>query len=214
MREREFQKQKMCPTKQKQKHRSTVTCPKPPLTTATATATASDGDWREEAINTGSLKHVDLNTGTNGWASPPGDLFSLRSQNYLTKKTKSPSGAWLLLPAGVDWLRSTSKLDHVLSRADNRIMKLLKNSQSLGKSLKAFVIAVNLQVPGRDHHSAVFYFASEDPIPSDSLLYKFIHGDDVFRNQRFKIVNRIVKGPWIVKAAVGNVYVLRNFNIS
>lgn len=57
---------------------------------------------------------------------------------------------------------------------------------------------------GRDHHSAVFYFATDDPIPVGSLLYRFIHGDDAFRNQRFKIVNRIVKGPWIVKAAVGN----------
>ncbi|CBI21181.3 unnamed protein product, partial [Vitis vinifera] len=68
----------------------------------------------------------------------------------------------------------------------------------------AFIFAVNIQVPGREHHSAVFYFATEDPIPPGSLFYRFIHGDDAFRNQRFKIVNRIVKGPWIVKAAVGN----------
>ncbi|KAG2335097.1 hypothetical protein Bca52824_006277 [Brassica carinata] len=58
--------------------------------------------------------------------------------------------------------------------------------------------------PGKDHHSAVFYFAAEEPIPSGSLLHRFVNGDDAFRNQRFKIVNRIVKGPWVVKAAVGN----------
>lgn len=201
----------MCPTKQKQKqkqkhhhqhhsHRSSTT------------VAASDGhgggveDWRQEAINGGSLKHVDLHTGSNGWASPPGDLFSLRGRNYFTKKAKVPSGPWLLQPAGVDWLRSNAKLDHVLARPDNRVMNLLKSSNLQGKSLKTFLVAVNLQVPGRDHHSAVFYFATKEDegLQPGSLLYRFVHGDDNFRNSRFKIVNRIVKGPWIVKAAVGN----------
>ncbi|XP_042497181.1 protein ENHANCED DISEASE RESISTANCE 2-like [Macadamia integrifolia] len=163
------------------------------------------GDWREEAINGGSLKHVDLNTGTNGWASPPGDLFNLRSKNYFNKRQKSPSGDYLLKPAGVDWLRSTAKLDNVLSHSNNRIMNSLRRAQSLrSNSLKTFLFAVNLQIPGRETHSAVFYFAAEEPIPPGSLLYRFIHGDDSFRNQRFKIVNRIVKGPWIVRKTVGN----------
>uniref|UniRef100_A0A1D1Y7C5 Putative carboxypeptidase PM20D1 n=1 Tax=Anthurium amnicola TaxID=1678845 RepID=A0A1D1Y7C5_9ARAE len=83
-------------------------------------------------------------------------------------------------------------------------MAALRAARSLGRSMKAFLLAVNLQVPGRECHSAVFYFAAEEPIPPGSLLYRFVHGDDAFRNARFKIVNRIVKGPWIVKAAVGN----------
>ncbi|KAK7842105.1 protein enhanced disease resistance 2 [Quercus suber] len=61
-----------------------------------------------------------------------------------------------------------------------------------------------LHSDGKDHHNAVFYFATEEPIPFGSLLHRFVHGDDAFRNQRFKIVNRIVKGPWIVKKTVGN----------
>uniref|UniRef100_A0A5B7A0M0 Protein ENHANCED DISEASE RESISTANCE 2 C-terminal domain-containing protein n=1 Tax=Davidia involucrata TaxID=16924 RepID=A0A5B7A0M0_DAVIN len=188
----------MCSTKQKQKkHRNSAT-------EHAGIWSNSGTDWRDEAIKGGSLKHVDLHNGSNGWASPPGDLFSLRGQHYFTKKQKLPSGAWLLQPAGVDWLRSTTKLDNVLARPDNRVMHALKKAQSQGKYLKTFVLAVNLQVPGRDHHSAVFYFSTDDPIPSGSLLHRFVDGDDSFRNQRFKIVNRIVKGPWIVKAAVGN----------
>lgn len=161
-------------------------------------------EWREEAINGGSLHHVDLHTGSNGWASPPGDLFALRSEHYFSRRLKTPSGEWLLKPAGVDWLRSASRLDNVLGRPDNRVAAALRRAQALGLSRKAFLFAVNLQVPGRECHSAVFYFAAEDPIPSGSLFYRFVHGDDAFRNARFKIVNRIVKGPWIVKAAVGN----------
>ncbi|KAK1317907.1 hypothetical protein QJS10_CPA05g02388 [Acorus calamus] len=183
----------MCPTNQ----RSVKTLPE-------SETPNDDGDWRRDAINGGSLKHVDLHDGINGWASPPGDLFHLRGPNFFFKRQKSPSGDWLLKPAGVDWLRSASKLDDVLGRPDNRIMSALKRSHSLGRSMKAFIFAVNLQIPGRESHSAVFYFAADDPIPPGSLFYRFVHGDDAFRNERFKIVNRIVKGPWIVKAAVGN----------
>lgn len=111
-------------------------------------------DWREETINGGSLRHVDLHKGSNGWASPPGNLFSLRSKHYLSKKTKSPAPAdYLLKPTAVDWLRSTSKLEHVLSRADNRVMRVLRSQQSNGSFMKSFVFAINLQVPG-----LIFFF--------------------------------------------------------
>ncbi|URE00270.1 hypothetical protein MUK42_19436 [Musa troglodytarum] len=148
-------------------------------------------DWRREAIEGGSLRHVDLYTGTNGWASPPGDLFHLRGLNYFARRQKCPSGEWLLKPAGVDWLRSASRLDDVLGHPDNRVAAALRGAQALGGARKAFLFAVNLQVPGRECHSAVFYFAAEEPIPPGSLFYRFVHGDDAFRNSRFKIVNRI-----------------------
>lgn len=104
----------------------------------------------------------------------------------------------------MDWLKSSSKLENILARPGNHVANALRRAQAQGKSMKSFIFAVNLQVPGKEQHSAVFYFATEDPIPAGSLLYRFLNGDDSFRNQRFKIVNRIVKGPWIVKKAVGN----------
>lgn len=170
-------------------------------TVASASASAME-DWREEAINHGSLKHVDLHTGSNGWAAPPGQLFSVRGPNYLTKKGKSEAGEWLLDPAGVDWIRCNGKLDHALARRDNRVMNALRRSKQSSKTL---LVAVNLQIPGREHHSVVFYFSSKagEPINSNSLLYKFINGSDEYRNSRFKLVNKIVKGPRILKTAVG-----------
>ncbi|KAK4760153.1 hypothetical protein SAY87_023284 [Trapa incisa] len=171
---------------------------------SSAAAAALGSSWIYESIHGGSLRYVDLDTGTNGWASPPGNIFSLRSENYFTKRQKSPSGDCLLSPAGMDWLKSSAKLDNVLGRPDNRVALALGKAQAAGTSLKSFIFAVNLQVPGKDHHSAVFYFAAEEPIPRGSLLYRFINESDAFRNSRFKIVNRIVKGPWIVKKAVGN----------
>ncbi|XP_050219861.1 protein ENHANCED DISEASE RESISTANCE 2-like [Mercurialis annua] len=194
----------MCPTKQKHRNSGKESAVFRSTSTA-STTTSSTGCWISESINGGSLRRVELDDGTNGWASPPGELFSLRSNNYFTKRQKTAAtGGYLLSPAGMDWLKSSTKLENVLARPDNRVALALKKSQSEGKSLKSFIFAVNLQVPGKEQHSAVFYFATEDPIPNGSLLYRFINGDDAYRNQRFKIVNRIVKGPWIVKKTVGN----------
>ncbi|XP_057810385.1 protein ENHANCED DISEASE RESISTANCE 2-like [Salvia miltiorrhiza] len=167
-----------------------------------STAASAMGDWREEAINRGSLKHVDLNTGSNGWAAPPGDHFSVRGPNYPTKKGKTPAGEWLLDPAGVDWIRSNGRLDNLLARRDNRVMNALRASK---KSSETFIVAVNLQIPGREHHSVVFYFSSKEgePISSNPLLNNFVNGSDEYRDSRFKIVNKIVKGPRILKTAVG-----------
>ncbi|XP_062178376.1 protein ENHANCED DISEASE RESISTANCE 2-like [Phragmites australis] len=171
---------------------------------------SAEAGWREEAVAAGSLRQVHLDRGTNGWASPPGDLFHLRARGYFSggggRRAKAPSVAeWLLRPAGVDWLRSHSRLDHVLARDDNRVAAAFRRARLRKDPTAHFLLAVNLQVPGRpDAYSAVFYFAAEAPIPPDSLLGRFVHGDDAYRNARFKIVNRIVKGPWLVRATVGN----------
>ncbi|GJM97561.1 hypothetical protein PR202_ga14496 [Eleusine coracana subsp. coracana] len=170
----------------------------------------NSASWRDEAVSAGSLRQVDLDRGTNGWASPPGDLFHLRSRGYFSggggKRGKAPSSPeWLLRPAGVDWLRSHSRLDHVLARDDNPVAAAFRRARLRKDPTAHFLLAVNLQVPGRpDAYSAVFYFAAEAPIPPDSLLGRFVHGDDAYRNARFKIANRIVKGPWLVRATVGN----------
>ncbi|KAK4797991.1 hypothetical protein SAY86_030317 [Trapa natans] len=159
--------------------------------------------WVHECIHGGSLKRVDLETGTNGWASPPGNLFPVRSEQYLTKRVKSPSEDCLLSLVGVDWLKSSARIDNVLGRRDNRVALALRKAQAAGASGQSFIFAINLQLPAKEHLSQVFYFATEESIPVGSLLHRFINGSDSFRNSRFKIVNNIVKGPWIVKKAVG-----------
>uniref|UniRef100_A0A0E0Q254 Protein ENHANCED DISEASE RESISTANCE 2 C-terminal domain-containing protein n=1 Tax=Oryza rufipogon TaxID=4529 RepID=A0A0E0Q254_ORYRU len=82
---------------------------------------------------------------------------------------------------------------------------LRQGRQWVGLAAGGFVPPAREGVPGRpDAYSAVFYFAAEAAIPAESLLGRFVHGDDAYRNARFKIVNRIVKGPWLVRATVGN----------
>ncbi|KAF3597034.1 hypothetical protein DY000_02026081 [Brassica cretica] len=132
-----------------------------------------------------------------------GEVFSVRSAYYFTSKQKCPGGDYLLSAAGVDWLKSSTKLDNILARPDNRVAHALRKAQSLGRSQNGFIFAVNFHIPGKEHHHSVLYFATEEPIPSDSLLKRFMDGDESFRKERFKIVSQVVKGPWIVKAAAG-----------
>ncbi|KAE8732538.1 Eukaryotic aspartyl protease family protein [Hibiscus syriacus] len=164
------------------------------------------GSAEESDIEYPRSRSTDDTTSIPDWMTESigGDLFFLRSKTYLTKRQKCPAGDYLLSPIGMDWLKSTSKLENILSRPDNRVSQALKNAQSEGESMKSFVFAVNIQVPSKDNYSAVFYFATEDPIPPNTLFYRFLHADDAFKNQRFKMVNRIVEGPWVVKRTVGN----------
>lgn len=112
--------------------------------------------------STADLYAMSTLTGTNGWASPPGDLFSIRSKNYLTKQQKSPAGDYLLCPSGMDLLKSSSKLKNVLAQSSSSV---LRSAQAQGKSLKSFIFAVNLQVPGRDRYSSVFYLPQKIRYP-------------------------------------------------
>lgn len=162
-------------------------------------------DWKERIAKETSLKHVDVETGRNGWGAPPAELFHVRGPNFFGKRTKSPTvHGSILEPLGVDWLKSTAKLEHVLSHPHNVVRRAMEDAHAHGEALKAFVLAVNLMIPGKDHHSAIFYFVTEEPIVHGSLLYRFIHEDDAFRNSRLKMINKIVRGPWIVKTACGN----------
>jgi hypothetical protein len=49
------------------------------------------------------------------------------------------------------------------------------------------------QIPCKPNYSLVFYFGADRPLRVGSLLHKFVHGDDTFRNSRLKLNPRIVE---------------------
>ncbi|KAL2610516.1 hypothetical protein R1flu_029089 [Riccia fluitans] len=159
-------------------------------------------------LTDGPVSLVDLEEeGVMGWSSPPGDFFQVRAEDYLTTKVKIPAGDWLLKPLALDWLHSTARIDEVLRHPDNRIMRRLREARKNGEfsaGTEPFVWAINLQVPSKVHHSLVMYYMSTHPFEEGSLPDRFLNGDDDFRNSRLKLIANIVRGPWIVKTAVGD----------
>jgi hypothetical protein len=164
----------------------------------------SDPEWVRKLKSEGAVRLLDLDNCPNGWASPPGDCFRVRGPDYLTTKTKIPGGDWLLKPLAFDWLKGSTKVNQVLKHPNGRVRQALEKAcKDCESDKKPFVWAFNLQVPSKDNHTAVAYFVTFDTIPEGSLMDQFLKGDDAFRNSRLKLIANIVKGPWIVRTAVG-----------
>lgn len=164
-------------------------------------ADRSEYQWIERVKSEGAVPVLDPDNCPNGWASPPGDNFMVRGPEYLMTKVKIPAGEYLLKPLGFDWIKSSTKVGEVLKNPNSRVRKVIDNEFPTGD--KPFVWAFNLQVPSKDNYSAVAYFVATEPIPEGSLMDQFLKGDDGFRNLRLKLIANIVKGPWIVRKAVG-----------
>lgn len=160
-----------------------------------------DHEWIERVKGGGSVPLLEPDNCPNGWATPPGDTFMVRGPEYLTTRVKIPGGEYLLQPLGFDWVKGSTKVSDVLKNPKNRVRKALKDE--LPSDCKPFVWAFNLQVPSKDNYSAIAYFVAIEPIPEGSLMDQFLKGDDGFRNSRLKLIANIVKGPWIVRKAVG-----------
>lgn len=177
-----------------------------PFRSSLAMAPAYDDDlhdWIEKVKSQGSVPLLDPENCSNGWASPPGEKFKVRGPDYLSSRKKIPAGDYLLKPLGFDWIRSGSKIGEVLSDGHGRVRKALMDAELDGSATKPFVWAFNLQLPSNGNYSLISYFVSTEPIAEGSLMDRFLKGDDEFRKSRLKMIANVVKGPWIVKAAVG-----------
>lgn len=156
--------------------------------------------WVEKVKSEGPVPCLEPEDCRNGWATPPADKFMVRGPDYLTNKVKIPGDGYLLKPLGFDWIKGPSKIGEVLNHPNNRVRKAIDEAVAIGHT--PFVWAFNLQLP-KDNYSAIAYFVSLDPIEDGSLMDQFLKGDDAFRNSRLKLIANIVKGPWIVRTAVG-----------
>lgn len=165
------------------------------------TSCKKEDGWIERVKSGGAVPLLDPENCPNGWATPPGDKFLVRGPEYFSTKVKIPAEDYILKPLGFDWIKSSKKIGDVLNNPNSRVRKVIEDEFSTGD--KPFIWAFNLQVPSKDNFSAVAYFASTDPIPEGSLMDRFLKGDDGFRNSRLKLIANIVKGPWIVRKAVG-----------
>lgn len=161
----------------------------------------NEPEWITRVKSEGAVPLLEPDNCSNGWTSPPGDKFMVRGPDYFSTKVKVPAGDYLLKPIGFDWIKGPTKIWEVLRHSNNRIRKVLDDAFPAGD--KPFIWAFNLQVPSKDNFSAVAYFTFTEPIVEGSLMDQFLKGDDVFRNSRLKMIANIVKGPWIVKKAVG-----------
>ncbi|KAF5742744.1 hypothetical protein HS088_TW09G00804 [Tripterygium wilfordii] len=161
----------------------------------------NEPDWIKRVKSGGSVPPVGPDNCSYGWASPPGENFMVRGPEYLSTRNKIAGGQYLLKPIGFDWVKGSLKIGDVLNHPNSRVRKVLEEEFPTGD--RPFVWAFNLQLPSKDNYSVIAYFTVSKPIQEGSLMDQFLKGDDAFRNSRLKLIANIVKGPWIVKKAMG-----------
>lgn len=139
---------------------------------------------------------------SKGWTSPPPSLFMVRGTNYLTDKVKQSAAAPFLRPLAFDWLQNTHRIDEIMKHPNNRVSVALDAACREGEY--AFVWCFNFQIPSKEYYSAVAYFISYEPPAPNSIIDRFLKNDDHTRNKKLKLIANIVKGPWIVRTAMGD----------
>ncbi|KAF5742542.1 protein ENHANCED DISEASE RESISTANCE 2-like [Tripterygium wilfordii] len=131
------------------------------------------------------------------WAAADPSTFLIRGENYLKDHQKTKAKGTLMQMVGADWLRSDKREDDLGSRPDSIVQKYA------ARGGPEFFFIVNIQVPGTTTYTLALYYMMKTPLEENPLLYKFVNGDDAYRNSRFKLIPYISKGSWIVKQSVG-----------
>ncbi|KAJ7943926.1 ENHANCED DISEASE RESISTANCE 2 [Quillaja saponaria] len=143
----------------------------------------------------GNLRHDDRDNARDCWRISDGNNFRVRSKRFCYDKSKIPAGKHLMDLVAVDWFKDTKRMDHVAKRQGC--------AAQVASEKGLFSVVINMQVPGSTHYSMVFYFVTNELVP-DSLLQRFVDGDDEFRNSRLKLIPSVPKGSWIVRQSVGS----------
>lgn len=176
-----------------------------------------DPEWIRKLKHGGALPFLPPHLCSHGWSSPPGKTFMVRGPHYLHSKLKIPASDWLLHPLAFDWIKSSSKINGIMKHPNSRVCRTVSLLQESlhgssrkekflnysHESSRPFFWTINLQVPSKDNHSLIMYYVAFEQPPKDSLMQRFLDGDNAFRNSRFKLLANVVQGPWIVKTAVG-----------
>ncbi|CAG7909257.1 unnamed protein product [Brassica rapa] len=173
---------------------------------AASSGVETEPEWIKRVRSEGAVPCLkpDSKDCKNSWTTPSPNTFMVRGPHYFSDKVKVPAGDFLLKPLGFDWVKGPTKLSEILSYPSSRIRKAIDEQfQTEDATAKPFVWAFNLQLPHKDNYSAVAYFVSTEPILQGSLMDQFLKGDDGFKKSRLKLIANIVKGPWIVRKAVG-----------
>ena len=136
------------------------------------------------------------------WDEPDACTFKIRGPSYKTDNIKAPSAPSLFKLIAVDLFEVVETAFNIAAHPKNRV------HQALARGDKTWVFVLNIMVPGPPNLSFVAYFeGNRSLIEADTefgrIAKPFFDGnDDEFRNNRFKLIPKIIDGNWLIKTAV------------
>ncbi|CAM9411107.1 unnamed protein product [Phaeothamnion confervicola] len=140
----------------------------------------------------------------NMWAEVNGGDFLVRGPSYDADRVKVASAPQVFRLVAVDLFEVTEPTLHIAGRPDNRVQLARQAGET------SFTWILQIMVPGPPYYSFVCYFTPEDPsiLKEDTPFSRiarpcFFGEDDRFRDERLKLIPKVVEGNWVVKRATG-----------
>jgi Protein ENHANCED DISEASE RESISTANCE 2, C-terminal len=152
----------------------------------------------------------------DAWAEAPATTYSVRGCNYIKDNQKFLSEESLFSLLTVDVVQTANArpiMEGLCNHPNERIQRALRREKATGvKELPDFIFAINLAVPGPPFYHVMIYLGCDDldalqdlDTPVGRLAKPFFFGSsDEYRDNKFKLIPRIVEGNFMVKKAVGS----------
>lgn len=136
------------------------------------------------------------------YKEPDARSFRVRGANYIEDRIKVVSAPYLFKLLCCDLFEVPGPTTNICSHPRNRVYRALQRNEDV------WVFAVNIMVPGPPYLSFVAYFQGDKSqltgdTPFGRVAQKFFFGsDDEYRNNRFKLIPKVVDGNMVVKMVV------------
>lgn len=136
------------------------------------------------------------------WGEPDASTFKIRGSSYMQDKVKASSAPSLFKLVAVDVFEVPEATHNIAAHPRNRV------SLAAQRQEKAWVFIVNIMVPGPPFLSFVMYFQGDKALFEQDTAFArvakpfFFGNDDEFRNNRFKLIPKVIDGNMIIKMAV------------
>jgi hypothetical protein len=136
------------------------------------------------------------------WTDTDAATFQVRGQSYCSDKVKVSSRPSLFKLLCIDIIETGEAVQNIATHPNNRV------AQALARGEDAYTFVFNIMVPGPPFLGFIVYFEMDRTLieadtPFGRVARPFFYGnDDDFRNNRFKLIPKVVKGNYVIKLAV------------
>jgi len=156
----------------------------------------------DEKIEGPEIANPELNLRTmrwGTWGQPLGINQPIRSKKYLETQMKEPSKPHIFKTVMVDTFIGESPVTHVAAKPFSWFQK---NRPTSGFTFIHTILVNSIGC------SVVSYHHGPNKSELPQLFQDFLEKGDDFRNNRLKMIPKVVRGPWIVRKSVQSVPII------
>jgi hypothetical protein len=136
------------------------------------------------------------------WQDINASTFKVRGPTYIKDSIKAVSKPALFKLIAIDLFEVQENMQNISSHPQNRV------ALAAARGDDSFIFVMNIMIPGPPFYSIVIYLLADKKLidedsPFGRIARPFFYGnDDHERNNRFKLIPKIVEGNYAVKFAV------------